>query len=128
MEGMKHEQRILNWEFAFILTKVTFRSSRQEVFCKKGVLKNFAIFTGKRLCWTLFNKVTGLQACNFIMKRLQHICFPVNIVKFLRTTILKKICKRLLSKILGTLIHSNLSKRNEKSYNQLLTAFLTELW
>ena len=27
----------------------------------------------------------GLQACNFIRKRLQQRCFPVNIAKFLRT-------------------------------------------
>ena len=25
-----------------------------EVFCKKGVFKNFANFTGKHLCWSLF--------------------------------------------------------------------------
>ena len=25
-----------------------------EVFCKKGVLKSFAKFTGKHLCWSLF--------------------------------------------------------------------------
>ena len=31
----------------------TFRSSRPEVFCKKGVLKNFAKFTGKHLCQSL---------------------------------------------------------------------------
>ena len=37
------------------------RSSRQEVFCKKGVLRNFAKFTGKHLCQSLFfNKVAGL--------------------------------------------------------------------
>ena len=29
------------------------------------------------------------QACNFIKKRLQHRCFPVNSAKFLRTPILK---------------------------------------
>ena len=28
-------------------------SSRPEVFCKKGVLRNFAKFTGKHLCWSL---------------------------------------------------------------------------
>ena len=33
---------------------LTDRSSRLEVFCKKAVLKNFAMFTGKRLCWSLF--------------------------------------------------------------------------
>ena len=40
-----------------------FRSSRQEVFCKKGVLRELAKFTGKHLCQSLFfNKVTGLQS------------------------------------------------------------------
>ena len=37
------------------------RSSRPEVFCKKGVLRNFAKFTGKHLWQSLFfNKVAGL--------------------------------------------------------------------
>ena len=37
------------------------RSSRPDVFCKKGVLRNFAKFTGKHLCQSLyFNKVAGL--------------------------------------------------------------------
>ena len=44
----------------------------------------------------LFNKVTGLETCNFITKRLQHSCFPVDIAKFLRTPILKNICEWLL--------------------------------
>ena len=30
------------------------RSNRPEVFCKKGVLRNFTKFTGKHLCQTLF--------------------------------------------------------------------------
>ena len=34
------------------------QSSRPEVFCKEGVLRNFKKFTGKRLCQSLFfNKV-----------------------------------------------------------------------
>ena len=38
------------------------KSSRPEVFCKKGVLRNFAKFTGKYLCQSLFfNKVAGLS-------------------------------------------------------------------
>ena len=40
-----------------------------------------------------------LQACNFIKKRLEHSCFPVNIAKMLRTAILKNICQRLLQTI-----------------------------
>ena len=34
---------------------------------------------------SLFNKVPVLQTCNFIKKRLQQRCFPVNTAKFLRT-------------------------------------------
>ena len=40
-----------------------FRSSRPEVFCEKGVFRNFAKFTGKHLCQSLFFK-----AYNFIKK------------------------------------------------------------
>ena len=38
------------------------RTSRPEVFCKKGVLRNFTKFTGKHLCQSLFfNKVAVLR-------------------------------------------------------------------
>ena len=39
-------------------------SSRREVFCKKGVLRNFAKFTKTPVPESLYNKV----ACNFIKK------------------------------------------------------------
>ena len=45
--------------------------------------------------YSLFNKVAGLQD-NYIKKRIQHRCFPVNIAKFLGIPILKNICVRLL--------------------------------
>ena len=60
------------------------RSSRSQIFFKIGVLKNFAIFTEKRVLKPLFNKVAGLKACNFNKKRPQDRCFLVNITKFLR--------------------------------------------
>ena len=42
-----------------------YRSSLPEVFCKKGALGKFTIFTGKHLCQSFFfNKET----CNFIKK------------------------------------------------------------
>ena len=44
------------------------RSSRLEVFCRKGVLGNFAKFTGKDMCQGLFfNKETLAQVlfCEF---------------------------------------------------------------
>ena len=60
-----------------------------EVLYKKAVLKNFAKFIGKHLCWSLFLLKVQAQAYNFIKKILQHRCFPVNIVKFLRTFLRK---------------------------------------
>ena len=49
------------------------RNSRQEEFCKKVVLRNFAKF----------------KACNFIKKKLWHRCFSVNFAKILRTPFLQ---------------------------------------
>ena len=61
-----------------------YRSSSLEVFCKKGVLRNFIKFTGKQLCQSLFfNKIAGLSPATLLKKRLWHRCFPVNVVKFL---------------------------------------------
>ena len=60
-----------------------------KVFYKRAVLKNLAIFTGKHLCWSLFLIKLLYQ------KRLQHRCLPVNIAKFLRTSILKNIYERM---------------------------------
>ena len=43
-------------------TFFTERSSHQRCFVRKGVLRNFAKFTGKHLCQSLFfNKVAGLR-------------------------------------------------------------------
>ena len=68
------------------------RGSRSQMFFKIDVLKNLPMLTGKHLYWTpFFNKVAGLQACNFIKKWLQHKCFSMNFAKFLRTTFLQKI-------------------------------------
>ena len=62
---------------------IEFRSSRPEMFCRKGVLKNFAKFTGNHLCQSLFfNK--DLRPATLLKKRLWHRCFLVNIAKFLR--------------------------------------------
>ena len=49
---------------------IIFRSSHQRCSVKKGVLRNFAKFTGKHLCQSLFfNEVAG-GACNFIKKEI----------------------------------------------------------
>ena len=52
----------------------------------KDAFRNFARFTGKHLCWSLFfNKVAGLRPGTLLKKRLWHRSFLVNFVKFLRT-------------------------------------------
>ena len=65
-----------------------FRNSRPEVFCKKGVLRNFAKLTGKHLCQSFLNKVAGLRPAALLKRTLWHRCFPVNLAKFLRTAFL----------------------------------------
>ena len=83
-----------------------------EVFCKNDVLKNFTIFTEKRLCWShLFDKVAEsscLQHSRFIKKRLQHRCFSVNITNFLKTRIMKNICEELFLKKLAASVLARL--------------------
>ena len=72
------------------------------MFCKKGVLKNFAKFTGKHLCQSLFfNKDAGwdltqtsrshqvtrsvyIRVFKTLKKRLCNRCFLVNFTKFLK--------------------------------------------
>ena len=64
----------------------TVRSSHSEVFCKKGVLRNFTKFTGKHLCQSLFcSKVAGQRSATLFKNRRWQRCFPENFVKFLRT-------------------------------------------
>ena len=61
-----------------------FEEQKRMCFIKEADPINFVIFTEKHLCWSLFNKVAGLKACNVIDKRLQYRCFPVGFAKFLR--------------------------------------------
>ena len=51
---------------------------------KLGVLKNFVNSTRNM---SLFNKVA--KVCDTVKKRLQHRCFPVKFVNFLRTPFFK---------------------------------------
>ena len=94
-----------------------FRSSRPEVFCKKGVLRNFAKFTGKHLCQSLFfNKVAGLRSATLLKKRLWHRCFPVNFAKFLGTPFFTEHLRWLLLRFSEMQI--------DRIYFGLLTSFL----
>ena len=56
-----------------IPSRTRIKSTYRRCFEKKGVLKNFAKFTGKNMCQGLF-----------LIKRLWHRCFLVSFAKFLR--------------------------------------------
>ena len=87
------------------------RISHGKCSLRKGVLRNSAKFTGKHLCQSLlFSKVAGLRPETLLKKRLWHRCFPVNFVKFLRTSFLQNTSTRLLL-CLGTI---NLKSNNYK--------------
>ena len=76
---------------------VSIRSSHRGCSLRKGALRNFAKFTGKQLCPSLFfNKVAGLRPATLLESRLWHRCFPVNFAKFLRTAFLQNTSGRLL--------------------------------
>ena len=61
-----------------------------EVFYIERCSKNFAKFTGKQLCQSLFfDKVASLRSATLLKKGLWHRCFPVNFAKFLRTPFLE---------------------------------------
>ena len=61
-----------------------------EGFHKKGVLKKFhKIHLKTPVLESYFNGVSGLKAVTLLKKRLQHRCFQVNFMKFLRTPFLQ---------------------------------------
>ena len=99
----KYNKKDFNKNPAYLSECLIIRSSHRSCSIKYAVLKKFAIFTGKHLLKSLFNKV------QLFKKRLQHSCFPVNVAKFLRTHILKNRCKRLLLNY-GKPIFTKLSK------------------
>ena len=67
-----------------------FKSSRPDVFCEKGVLGNFAKFTGKHLCQSLFLMKLQAAPATLLKKRPCYRCFPVSFAKFLRTAFFTK--------------------------------------
>ena len=59
------------------------------MFFKISVLKNFAIFEGKYMCWSLFLiKVQAFKLAKLLIKRLQRRCFYVYIAKFFKKALI----------------------------------------
>ena len=75
---------------------------------KLPFFKNLQYLQENTCAGVFFNKVAGCKACNFIKKRLQHRCFPVNIAKLLGKTFFIEqllwlllnfvVCQRILQK------------------------------
>ena len=79
------------------------RSSRPEVFFKKGVFRNFTKFNEKHLCQSLFFNQAAGRPGTLLKKRLWHRCFPVNFEKFSRTPFCIKHLWWLLLNVLRTI-------------------------
>ena len=74
------------------LETLRFRGTHRRCSIKKAVLKTLWQYSQENTCVG----VSLLKRnCKFIIKKQQHRCFPVNIVKFLRTPFLKSISERL---------------------------------
>ena len=91
-ENFRGKRRKINKGTCFVLHKKYLRKSHLLLYD----FKNQEI---QKQPLESFYKKDGLQACNFIKKRLHHRYFPVNIAKFLRTSILKNTCEWLLLEI-----------------------------
>ena len=60
-----------------------------------------------------------MKVCNFIKKRLQHRCFPVNIAKLLKTLVSKNIYERLFLYVDDNVVHHLMIKNTGVSYTYL---------
>ena len=83
----------LNWYHSFFIFLIEYEKKR---FCKKRILKNFANFIGKHLCWSLFWIKLQLLLPATLLKRDSNTCFPEKFSKFIRVPFLKNSCERLL--------------------------------
>ena len=72
-----HSQFIIQFLSKFIFNLVTASTfiNCPNMFSEKGVLKNFALFTGKHLCWSLFS--IKLQSLNINFKEHLRAAAPV---------------------------------------------------
>ena len=68
---------------------IIFRSNCMQLFFKTDVTRNFAIFTGKHLCCSLFLiKLQAIWHFNLVKNETSKQVIPVNIAKFLQTAFL----------------------------------------
>ena len=79
-KGVQKIYHHIKFRKSIMNSEVFYKKSRS---VRKGVLRNFAKFTGKHLCQSpLFNTVAG--CLQIYLKKTLTRCFPVNFAKFLR--------------------------------------------
>ena len=112
------------------------RNSRQEVFCKRGVLRIFAKLTGKHLCRSLFfNKVAGLRSATSLKETLAQV-FSSEFCEhlFLQNTsggcFLKTTSPRIynLNNLSESWYYANIRYKNFKDNFQCLTRCYRGIW
>ena len=113
------------WVWIGLFSVWSFRSSRPEVFCTKGVLKHFANFTGKHLRQSLFfNKAADLRPATLLKNRPWHRCFSVNFAKFLRTPFFTEHLQCLLLKFIShhikEMLYVNINLMGNKPWSKYI--------
>ena len=123
-------QKSNNKQLTLLYCDRTVRSSHRRCSIKKMFLKISQYPQEAPVLESLFKKVAALQACNFIKKRPQHRCFPVNIAKFLRLPIFKNICERLFFDYFnGSLLHGpKVSRSRLYESPSHKSSFLVFIW
>ena len=97
----------------FALNYSVLQKQPPEMFYEKAVLKNFVIFTGKHLCWSLF--LLKLQAFKSLLKRDSNPVVPLWILRNFSKTYFEKhlwtvAFARLSHGSCGTLLRARLHK------------------
>ena len=100
------------------ITASRFQKQPQEVLYTKGFLKNFTKLTVKHLCQSIFffPEICRLRLATLLKKRLRQRCFPMNFVKFLRTSFLQNTSGRLLLSFARYFVISYLGRVRDWNY------------
>ena len=91
LSGVKCNSKIPN-----IYYDIKFRKSIIRRWSIKKLFSKISQYSQENTCVGisfLIKMLWDVHSCSFIKKRLQHLCFPVNIAKFLRAPVLKNICE-----------------------------------
>ena len=91
-ESRKNSWIFYTWKYKTVKDWSESEGEEQSKICKEGAtegvlkkrcfLKFYKFHRKKPLLESLFNKITGLKACNFIKKRFRLSCFPAKSAKF----------------------------------------------